>query len=75
MTFEAPFYYIDSEIVGEAAAKSLNSKFEQDGSMIPIIRKSRSPKVIMVVGAPGTGKGSQCERLRRDFGFDYVSTA
>jgi adenylate kinase family enzyme len=30
---------------------------------------------MMVVGAPGTGKGSQCERLRKDFGFDYISTA
>lgn len=39
------------------------------------MRKSHCPKIIMVVGAPGTGKGSQCDRLRRGFGFDYVSTA
>lgn len=41
----------------------------------PYVKKSRSPKMMMIVGVPGSGKGSQCERLRRDFGFEYVSTA
>ena len=34
---------------------------------------TRTPGVVFVVGAPGTGKSTQCERLVREFGFAHLS--
>ena len=31
------------------------------------------PMVIFVLGGPGSGKGTQCERIVRDFGFKHLS--
>lgn len=32
------------------------------------------PKVVFVMGGPGAGKGTQCDHLKRDFGFSHIST-
>ena len=30
-------------------------------------------KLIFVLGGPGSGKGTQCERLVRDYGYCHIS--
>lgn len=39
----------------------------------PSLRTDLLPKVIFVLGGPGAGKGTQCERLARDFGMSHLS--
>lgn len=34
---------------------------------------STKPRVIFCLGGPGAGKGTQCERLERDYGFAHLS--
>jgi len=31
------------------------------------------PRVVFVVGGPGSGKGTQCERIAKDFGYVHLS--
>ena len=33
-----------------------------------------SPKITFVTGAPGSGKGTQCEKLVEEFGYTHIST-
>ena len=40
---------------------------------LPTLRTDLRPKVIFVLGGPGAGKGTQCERLARDFGMSHLS--
>ena len=35
--------------------------------------KLEGKKIIFVLGGPGSGKGTQCERIISDFGFDHYS--
>ena len=35
---------------------------------------AEQPGVILVLGRPGSGKGTQCENLVRHFGFKHLST-
>lgn len=39
----------------------------------PVEAASVSPKVIFVLGGPGSGKGTQCANIVRDFGFVHLS--
>ena len=32
------------------------------------------PSVVFVLGGPGSGKGTQCETIVRDFGYEHLST-
>ena len=32
------------------------------------------PKIVLVLGGPGSGKGTQCDRLKATFGFKHLST-
>lgn len=34
----------------------------------------KSVKVVFVVGGPGSGKGTQCERIVNKYGFTHLST-
>ena len=36
--------------------------------------KPIKPDVIFVVGGPGSGKGTQCEKIRDNFGWNHLST-
>jgi len=38
------------------------------------IPEGPKPKVIMVVGGPGSGKGTQCAKLVEKYGFEHLST-
>jgi adenylate kinase family enzyme len=33
-----------------------------------------SPKIIFVLGGPGTGRGTQCAKLVEEFGYEHIST-
>ena len=33
-----------------------------------------NPKITFVTGAPGCGKGTQCEKLVEEFGYTHIST-
>ena len=35
---------------------------------------SDKPVVVFVLGGPGSGKGTQCERIVKDFGYEHLST-
>ena len=34
---------------------------------------SKTPKVIFILGGPGSGKGTQCLKIQNDFGFKHLS--
>lgn len=34
---------------------------------------SDKPKIVFVLGAPGAGKGTQCEKIVETFGFTHLS--
>lgn len=38
------------------------------------MRKNDGARLIPVIGGPGSGKGTQCDRLREVFGFRHIST-
>lgn len=38
------------------------------------VHKPHPPTVYFVVGGPGSGKGTQCDNLVRDYGFRHLST-
>ena len=33
-----------------------------------------NPKITFICGAPGSGKGTQCEKLVEEFGYTHIST-
>ena len=35
--------------------------------------KTTKPQIIYVLGGPGSGKGTQCDKLVRDFKFKHIS--
>ena len=35
---------------------------------------SGKPSVVFVLGGPGSGKGTQCERIVKNFGYEHLST-
>jgi len=37
------------------------------------VRKMAKPNVVFVLGAPGSGKGTQCSRIVEKFGFVHLS--
>ncbi|KAH9553214.1 hypothetical protein CY35_09G107100 [Sphagnum magellanicum] len=39
----------------------------------PLTVSNNNPRVIFVLGGPGSGKGTQCARIVRDYGFEHLS--
>ena len=37
-------------------------------------RLLNNPKIIFVLGGPGSGKGTQCEKIVEEYGFTHIST-
>jgi UMP-CMP kinase len=53
---------------------------KQDTGKLPVLQKNRDPifskehvHVIFVLGGPGTGKGTQCGKLVKDWDFVHLS--
>lgn len=38
------------------------------------MNEGMKPKVIFILGGPGAGKGTQCERMVERYGFIHFST-
>lgn len=38
-----------------------------------LIMSQAKPKVVFVLGAPGSGKGTQCAKIVNDFGYVHLS--
>ncbi|MGH0116840.1 UNVERIFIED_CONTAM: hypothetical protein FKN15_019229 [Acipenser sinensis] len=39
-----------------------------------LVNKLKNSKIIFVVGGPGSGKGTQCERIVQKYGYTHLST-
>lgn len=63
----------DVEEVYEQTRKHFVTIMKNDGVMItplpPLL-----PTIVFVLGGPGSGKGTQCEKLTRNYGFIHLST-
>jgi len=46
----------------------------RSGFAIPTAAPAGARRIVFVLGAPGSGKGTQCERLRDEFGYTHLST-
>ncbi|KAL5011338.1 hypothetical protein ScPMuIL_009889 [Solemya velum] len=61
-----------------AAEGSVDDIFGQVQKIFDEIPQPESPlrnaKVVFVVGGPGSGKGTQCERIVKKYGFTHLST-
>nr|XP_006129627.1 adenylate kinase isoenzyme 5 [Pelodiscus sinensis] len=55
----------------QADDQSNLSGYENTGDFTEDVRKSN---IIFVVGGPGSGKGTQCEKLAQKYGFIHLST-
>lgn len=38
------------------------------------MEKLKHAKIIFIVGGPGSGKGTQCERIAKEFGYTHLSS-
>eukprot|EP01018_Ginkgo_biloba_P020096 Gb_09605 [translate_table: standard] len=57
-------------------ANSFKEMFSFELASILVHKKHDCNKttIVFILGGPGSGKGTQCSRLARDFGFTHVST-
>ena len=55
-----------------AATKSTTVSGNETETASPVFDKSKIT-VIFVLGGPGVGKGTQCEKLVKDYGFVHLS--
>ena len=44
-----------------------------DGKLPRIVLPGR-PKIVFVLGGPASGKGTQCDNLKKEFGYRHIST-
>jgi signal recognition particle GTPase len=56
--------------VGSSVIKR-KSFFSKQFSFFPL--KMAKPNVIFVLGAPGSGKGTQCQKIVENFGYVHLS--
>jgi adenylate kinase len=56
----------------EALVKVVDTNQPMEGSY-QAFRQSLTPQVYFVLGGPGSGKGTQCVRLKEEFGFCHLS--
>nr|KAF6482965.1 adenylate kinase 1 [Rousettus aegyptiacus] len=48
-----------------------NSRSDED---LKAREKLKKTKIIFVVGGPGSGKGTQCEKIVQKYGYTHLST-
>ncbi|CAF1446892.1 unnamed protein product [Adineta ricciae] len=65
------------EEVSEDLIEALSGLMGQQQVVLPdrsYMEKLKNKKIIFVVGGPGSGKGTQCERIVQKYGFTHLST-
>lgn len=65
---------IDSEKPTEEVYEQIQKELEKKGVYPKGKVLAEQPGVILVLGGPGSGKGTQCENLVNHFGFKHLST-
>eukprot|EP00850_Spirogloea_muscicola_P007360 SM000037S13495 [mRNA] locus=s37:235145:238385:+ [translate_table: standard] len=64
--------------VADAATLTIDASTAKDtagaaGQKLPSLDTALKPRVVFVLGGPGSGKGTQCARIVEDFGFVHLS--
>ena len=52
----------------------MKDKLRGYGVFPKVSNAENRPEVIFVLGGPGSGKGTQCEMMIKEFGFGHLST-
>ncbi|KAI8904443.1 hypothetical protein EDD86DRAFT_249807 [Gorgonomyces haynaldii] len=64
-----------TEIVSD---KTIDQVYEQTSNMLKATQPKRLPfdgqNIVFVLGGPGSGKGTQCEQIIKNFGYAHLST-
>ncbi|CAF0823876.1 unnamed protein product [Rotaria sordida] len=71
------FADVSDALTGLMEQKQMNSDHNLSSEVIekkPGLDKLKNTKIIFVVGGPGSGKGTQCERIVQKYGFTHLST-
>ena len=58
----------------EAHTEVLKKTVEVLKEKVALLEMKKGAKVLFVLGGPGSGKGTQCERIVKDFGYQHFST-
>ncbi|XP_032492205.1 adenylate kinase isoenzyme 1 isoform X1 [Phocoena sinus] len=56
------------------ASGSLSSDSLSSASLFSPTEKLKKTRIIFVVGGPGSGKGTQCEKIVQKYGYTHLST-
>ncbi|UJR13441.1 hypothetical protein I4U23_000455 [Adineta vaga] len=65
------------EEVSEDLSEAFEGLMAQQQVVLPdrsYLKKLKNKKIIFVVGGPGSGKGTQCERIVQKYGYTHLST-
>ena len=73
------YYEKQGKVKKVNAEKSPNEVFAQIQKVIDNldsedIAKIKNKKIILIVGGPGSGKGTQCEKIVAKYGFTHLSS-
>ena len=75
-TFKAQSEHVIAHYEAQGIATVLNAERSADAvwhDVQPLFKLPR--KVVFVLGAPGSGRGTQCEMIAKEFGYKHLSTA
>ena len=72
------FYKKRDKVVEVDGAKDVETVWQMtkngmDGKLPRIVLPGR-PKIVFVLGGPASGKGTQCDNLKKEFGYRHIST-
>lgn len=71
--FYATFTRAQAATTAEAAEETLEKVAGSVKSKLPSLEAPTKPQVIFVLGGPGSGKGTQCAKIVKEFGFVHLS--
>ncbi|XP_061406314.1 adenylate kinase isoenzyme 1 isoform X2 [Lethenteron reissneri] len=80
----AGFVDLDLSLIGEAGdaetqnpdseRSDITAAAERDDREGAMAEKLKNTKIVFVVGGPGSGKGTQCEKIVAKYGYTHLST-
>jgi adenylate kinase family enzyme len=76
------FYKKKGKVVEVDGAKDVNTVWQLTKvgiekklpKTIEKIELPGNPKIVFVLGGPASGKGTQCDNLKKEFGYTHIST-